>query len=72
MVKPILETRNVSDIEMSEMSVNLLKTRGNKMSFIPVLLNFNAHIQLGPKQSFGDLLNVWKDDLAFRVSGKWF
>ena len=42
-VKPILETRNVSDVEISEMSVNLLKTGGNKMSFIPQFCSILMH-----------------------------
>lgn len=42
------------------------------MLFIPFfLLTFNEQIHLGPNQSFRDLANAWKDDLAYRVSGKW-
>lgn len=27
------------------------------------------HLHVGPNQSFSDLLNVWKDNLAFKDSG---
>ena len=37
------------------------------MSF---LLTVNKLIHLGPSQSFRYLLDVWKDDFAFRVLGK--
>ena len=36
------------------------------------LLTYNENIHFGRNQSFRDLSSVWKDDLAIRVSGKWF
>ena len=29
------------------------------------------NILLGPSQSFSCFLNIWKDNWAFKVSGKW-
>ena len=51
------------------MKYKLPKT-GSKMKFLLIYTHFNEHILLDPNQSCRSFLGLWKNNWAFRVSGK--